>query len=85
MNSYTWRYVVYPNRFGDPPPGFIVVATKNTNLDDDACRTIAETREYLDAVDELLARDATALDDVNAMLERRSTGWAGRSEATSPR
>ncbi|MBM0231261.1 MBL fold metallo-hydrolase [Micromonospora sp. STR1_7] len=51
-------------------PRLIVAGHKNKELDDDAARTIAETRRYLDAVDELLPRCDTALDFFNAMLDR---------------
>lgn len=51
-------------------PNLIVAGHKNKDLDDDAARAIAQTREYLDAVDELLPNHATALDFFNSMLER---------------
>jgi len=51
-------------------PRFIVAGHKNKELDDDAARTIAETREYLDTVDALLLRHDTALAFFNAMIER---------------
>lgn len=54
-------------------PRWIVAGHKNKALDDDASRTIAETREYLDAVDELLPKFDTAEDFFFAMLERFPT------------
>nr|WP_236646980.1 MBL fold metallo-hydrolase [Micromonospora acroterricola] len=51
-------------------PRFIVAGHKDKGLDDDAARTVAQTREYLDAVDELLARHTTALGFFDGMLER---------------
>lgn len=54
-------------------PRFIVTGHKNKDLDDDAERAIAQTREYLDAADELLEKNATALDFFNAMLDRFPT------------
>jgi len=54
-------------------PRFIVTGHKNKDLDDDAGRAIAQTREYLDAADELLERNATPLDFFNAMLDRFPT------------
>lgn len=48
----------------------IIAGHKNATLDDDAPRTIAETRRYLDAATELLSEHDTALDFFNAMLER---------------
>lgn len=54
-------------------PRFIVTGHKNKDLDDDAERAIAQTREYLDAADELLERNATPLDFFNAMLDRFPT------------
>ena len=54
-------------------PRFIVTGHNNKDLDDDAERAIAQTREYLDAADELLERNATPLDFFNAMLDRFPT------------
>ena len=51
-------------------PRWIVAGHKNKELDDDAARTIAETRDYLDAVDELLPKFDTAEGFFFAMLER---------------
>ena len=54
-------------------------------LDDDAGRTIAETRQYLDDADELLRTENTAVGFFNAKIERypdhlaRTVLWAGAS------
>jgi glyoxylase-like metal-dependent hydrolase (beta-lactamase superfamily II) len=63
----------------------IVAGHQNKDLDDDAERTIAETRRYLDDVDELLQTKNTAVEFFNAMIERypnhlaRTVLWAGAS------
>ncbi|MCP9994116.1 MBL fold metallo-hydrolase [Streptomyces albogriseolus] len=54
----------------DLRPRRIVTGHKNKELDDDAARAIAETRAYLDAADELLARHDDPLGFFHAMLER---------------
>jgi hypothetical protein len=46
------------------------VQTRTRQLDDDADRTIAETRQYLDDADELLRTENTAVDFFNAKIER---------------
>ncbi|MDH6604746.1 glyoxylase-like metal-dependent hydrolase (beta-lactamase superfamily II) [Streptomyces sp. SAI-208] len=51
-------------------PRRIVTGHKNKERDDDAERAIAETRLYLDTVDELLAKHEEPLGFFNAMLER---------------
>jgi hypothetical protein len=51
-------------------PRHIVCGHQNNQLDDDARRTIAETRQYLDDAEELLQTHETALDLFNAKLER---------------
>ncbi|MDA0158867.1 MBL fold metallo-hydrolase [Solirubrobacter ginsenosidimutans] len=64
-------------------PRHIVAGHQNRRLDDDAERTIAETRGYLDDAEELLATQDTALGFFNAKLERypdhlgRTVLWAG--------
>jgi glyoxylase-like metal-dependent hydrolase (beta-lactamase superfamily II) len=64
-------------------PRYIVAGHQNKQLDDDAERTIAETRRYLDAAEELLRTEKTAIDFFNAEIERypnhlgRSVLWAG--------
>ena len=61
----------------------IVAGHQNKQLDDDADRTIAETREYLDDAEELLRTERTAVDFFNAKIERypnhlgRTVLWAG--------
>lgn len=51
-------------------PRWIVAGHKNKELDDDAVRTIAATRGYLDTVDALVPEHDTALSFFRAMLER---------------
>ncbi len=51
-------------------PRHIVAGHQNSKLDDDARRTIAQTRQYLDDADELLATETTALGFFNAKVER---------------
>jgi glyoxylase-like metal-dependent hydrolase (beta-lactamase superfamily II) len=64
-------------------PRHIVCGHQNKQLDDDAERTIAETRQYLDDADELLRSESTAVDFFNAKIERypnhlgRTVLWAG--------
>ena len=66
-------------------PRHIVAGHQNKLLDDDAQRTIVETRRYLDDADELLITESTAVDFFNAMIERhpnllaRTVLWAGAS------
>jgi glyoxylase-like metal-dependent hydrolase (beta-lactamase superfamily II) len=61
----------------------IVAGHQNKELDDDAERTIAETRQYLDDAAELLQTEHTAVEFFNAMIERcpnhlaRTVLWAG--------
>ena len=50
-------------------PRWIVAGHKNKALDDDATRTIAETRRYLDDVDAVLPKAETALDFFHLMLD----------------
>jgi glyoxylase-like metal-dependent hydrolase (beta-lactamase superfamily II) len=73
-------------------PRWIVAGHKNKDLDDDAARVIAETRQYLDDADDLLAKNSTARDFFNAMLQgypnRRlgaTTLWAGTSTVYASR
>jgi hypothetical protein len=64
-------------------PRHIACGHQNKQLDDDAERTIAETRQYLDDADELLRTESTAVDFFNAKVERypnhlgRTVLWAG--------
>jgi glyoxylase-like metal-dependent hydrolase (beta-lactamase superfamily II) len=61
----------------------IVAGHQNSRLDDDAERTIAETRQYLDDAEELLQTEKTAVDFFNAKIDRypehlgRTVLWAG--------
>jgi glyoxylase-like metal-dependent hydrolase (beta-lactamase superfamily II) len=63
-------------------PRHIVCGHQNHQLDDDADRTIAETRQYLDDAEELLQTQDTAVDFFTAMIERypnhiaRTVLWA---------
>jgi glyoxylase-like metal-dependent hydrolase (beta-lactamase superfamily II) len=64
-------------------PRHIVSGHQNEELDDDADRQIAETRQYLDDADELLRTRSTAVDFFDAKIERypnhlgRTVLWAG--------
>ncbi len=64
-------------------PRHIVAGHQNHELDDDAARQIADTREYLDDAEELLRTQTTAEDFFNAKVERypdhlgRTVMWAG--------
>jgi glyoxylase-like metal-dependent hydrolase (beta-lactamase superfamily II) len=66
-------------------PRHLVAGHQNKQLDDDAQRTIAETRQYLDDAEELLRTENTAVDFFNAKLERypnhlgRTVLWVGTS------
>jgi glyoxylase-like metal-dependent hydrolase (beta-lactamase superfamily II) len=66
-------------------PRHIVAGHQNAQLDDDADRQIAETRQYLDDADELLLTANTAVDFFDAKLKRypnhlgRTVLWAGVS------
>src|SRR5262245_41004008 len=66
-------------------PRHIVAGHQNKQLDDDAERTIEETRQYLDDADELLRTENTAVDFFKAKIERypnhlaRTVLWAGAS------
>jgi glyoxylase-like metal-dependent hydrolase (beta-lactamase superfamily II) len=51
-------------------PRHIVAGHQNKQLDDDAGRTIAETRRYLDDADELLRTESTAVGFFTAKVER---------------
>jgi glyoxylase-like metal-dependent hydrolase (beta-lactamase superfamily II) len=66
-------------------PQHIASGHQNEQLDDDAARQIAETRQYLDDAEELLRTEKTAVDFFNAALERypdhlgRTVLWVGAS------
>jgi len=51
-------------------PRHIVTGHQNRELDDDAARTIAETRQYLDDAEELLRTEDTAEGFFSAKIER---------------
>jgi glyoxylase-like metal-dependent hydrolase (beta-lactamase superfamily II) len=51
-------------------PRHIVAGHQNKQLDDDAKRTIEQTRQYLDDADELLRTEDTALGYFNAKIDR---------------
>jgi glyoxylase-like metal-dependent hydrolase (beta-lactamase superfamily II) len=51
-------------------PRHIVTGHQNSRLDDDAERTIAETRHYLDDAEELLRTENTAIGFFNAKIAR---------------
>ena len=51
-------------------PRHIVAGHRDRILDDDATRQITETLRYLDAAEELLLTEGTALAFFHAMLER---------------
>ena len=78
-----WREAI--DKVAALEPWHIVCGHQNKQLDDDAERTIAETRQYLDDADELLRIETTAVDFFNAMIERypnylaRTVLWAGAS------
>ena len=66
-------------------PRHIVAGHQNSERDDDAVRTIAETRQYLDDADQLLRTEDTAEDFFEAKIGRypdylgRTVLWAGAS------
>ncbi len=51
-------------------PRHIVAGHQNRQLDDDAARTIAETRRYLDDAEELLKTEDSAVGFFNAKIQR---------------
>jgi glyoxylase-like metal-dependent hydrolase (beta-lactamase superfamily II) len=77
----TWRDAI--DKVEALAPRHIVSGHQNKELDDDAARQIAQTREYLDDAEELLRTEPTAVDFFNAKLERypdhlgRTVLWAG--------
>jgi len=66
-------------------PRHIVAGHQNRRLDDDAGRTIAETRRHLDDADDLLMTENTAVDFFNAKIRKypnhlaRTVLWASAS------
>jgi glyoxylase-like metal-dependent hydrolase (beta-lactamase superfamily II) len=51
-------------------PRHIVAGHQNSELADDAGRTIAQTRQYMDDADELLMTETTAVGFFNAKIDR---------------
>ena len=78
-----WRAAIH--KVAGLKPRHIVAGHQNRLLDDDAQRTISETRQYLDDADELLRTEETAVDFFNAKIGRypnhlaRTVLWAGAS------
>lgn len=64
----TWRRAI--DQVESLSPRSIVAGHKNSELDDDAARTITETREYLDTAEELMRTENSAVDFFNAMIAR---------------
>jgi len=62
-----WRRAI--DKVAALEPRHIVCGHQNRELDDDADRTIAETRQYLDEADELFRTEPTAVAFFNAMIE----------------
>lgn len=56
----------------------IVAGHQNPERDDDAARTIGETREYLDVAEQTLDEEKTAVDFYHAMIGRYPD-WLGRT------
>jgi glyoxylase-like metal-dependent hydrolase (beta-lactamase superfamily II) len=63
-----WRAAI--DRIEALEPRHIVCGHQNKHLDDDADRTIAQTRQYLDDAEQLLKTESTAVDFFNAKIER---------------
>jgi glyoxylase-like metal-dependent hydrolase (beta-lactamase superfamily II) len=76
-----WRHAI--DKVEALKPRHIVAGHQNKQLDDDAERTIAETRQYLDDAEQLLRTENTAVDFFNAKVERypnhlgRTVLWVG--------
>jgi glyoxylase-like metal-dependent hydrolase (beta-lactamase superfamily II) len=64
----TWREAI--DKVEALEPRHIVCGHQDSGLDDDAKRTIAQTRQYLDDADELLRTENTAAGYFNAKIER---------------
>jgi glyoxylase-like metal-dependent hydrolase (beta-lactamase superfamily II) len=77
----SWRIAI--DKVASLKPRHIVAGHQNKQLDDDAARTIAETRQYLDDADDLLQTKHTAIEFFDAKIERypdhlgRTVLWAG--------
>ena len=84
-----WREAI--DKVAALKPRHIVAGHQNKQLDDNAERTIAETRQYLDDADECLRTEPTAVDFFTAMIDRypnhlaRTVLWAGASAVYSVR
>jgi len=63
-----WRAAI--DRVEALAPRHIVCGHQDSRLDDDASRTIAQTRQYLEDAEELLKTEDTAVDFFNAKTER---------------
>ena len=78
-----WRAAI--DRVEALRPRHIVAGHQNKQLNDDANRLIAETRQYLDDAEELLRSEKTAVDFFNAKIKKypnhlgRTVLWAGAS------
>ncbi len=78
-----WRRAI--DKVAALKPRHIVAGHQDKRLDDDAERTIAETRQYLDDADELLHTEKTAVAFFNAKIARypnhlaRTVLWASAS------
>ena len=64
----TWREAI--DKVEAMKPRHIVAGHQNKRLDDDAGRTIAESRQYLDDAEELLRTETTAVDFFDAEIAR---------------
>jgi glyoxylase-like metal-dependent hydrolase (beta-lactamase superfamily II) len=79
-NFNAWRSAI--DQVEALEPRHIVCGHQNKQLDDDAERTIAETRQYLDDADDLLRTEQSSLDFFNAKIARypehlgRTVLWA---------
>ncbi|MFC9324030.1 hypothetical protein [Kitasatospora sp. NPDC057015] len=71
-----WRQAI--DRVGSLDARSNVADHQNSALDDDATRTIGETREYLDAAEEAVSVRSNAADYFTAMVERH-LGHRGRT------
>ena len=75
-----WRDAI--DKVASLKPRHIVAGHQNRQLDADAARTIAQTRQYLDDAEELLHTEKNAVEFFNAKIERypnllaRTVLWA---------
>ena len=65
-------------------PRHIVAGHQNRQLDDDAGRTIAETRQYLDDADELLQTETPPSASSTPRSSGTRTTWRGRCSGPAP-